>query len=566
DACELRCDGQRECNLFEGCTLFEGNSGQCSNCEDDHLTPDDTDCTHDSKYDADGDPCPGEPHDCYEKICKQDAVVGLFYSFDADLVFIVDTSGSMDGEWKSLCSIMSYVVSELEAGGINVKYDIYGLGSKKSCSTGYIPGDSESWGWGTEDKAKNYPWRPAAKGIIFPVSDEGANYGDPWNSVDDASITAAIAAAKNQDPPVAVFGLYGDGSSDDVISGMKRLSTETGGTAYKFTNKDAVAEAIINAVGTCPDYFTKIYWDMYSRKWSPWEEHKPTPPQPEKRMFCSLEGAVEGVTTFSIPNITIERLESTETECGWYDTCPAGWISELRGEFMGGLWGTCCDPLTTPENMFEYGICNDPSFESLTQCKHYFGDSVTHYEGTVDPACPYINVVRSEGTCPMYDGTVPCWVKCYKKTGPHAYWCCPPLTNLSAEPVVSDEHVWRIEHPAFTLIETGNMPFEVLGPELEISGDEYMIKRVYLPKPTDPHTHQDEFIVKSELVLAYTLLESVGGSVDNPTPFEIIATHSYRSMILRDTYYVACEHKRCQGRCTCCDCSCMDGECPLSGE
>ncbi|MEA3254486.1 MAG: Ig-like domain-containing protein, partial [Candidatus Altiarchaeota archaeon] len=56
DACELRCDGQRECNLFEGCTLFEGNSGQCSNCEDDHLTPDDKDCTHDSKYDADGDP------------------------------------------------------------------------------------------------------------------------------------------------------------------------------------------------------------------------------------------------------------------------------------------------------------------------------------------------------------------------------------------------------------------------------------------------------------------------------------------------------------------------------
>lgn len=447
DACELMCDGAGECNLFENCTLFRGNSRECSDCEDDHLTADELDCTHDSEYDLDGDPCPGDPHDCDGKICKQDAVVGLFYPIKrVDLVFVVDMSGSMDVERGVLPDVITEVTDRLEEWGVDVEHTTknlpFGTASTNEC-----------WAPGTEWVANYHPWRPDSQRIVLPVSDEGAYKGDPC--YDDAPyINRAVTAANNNE--VTVLGLYGDEPEACVISEMIDISSRTGGSAHLFKDKDTVVDAIINAV-KCPEPFTTIDVNIYSHEWSDWGEWTeaergdvPPPPEPETRKYCFLKGAVKGVTTFIIPHTDIDDTQQP-----------------------------------------------------------------------------------------------------------------------TAEPVVPDEHIWRIEHPAFTIIETGNMPFKVVNPEFEVDdeGHVYRIKRVYWPDHSDS---QKEFSVHSDLVFAYTLLESVGGSRTDATPLDIEATHAYTSMTLTNTYYVACDHLKCQGWCgceccpctgdDCCDCRCMDEE------
>lgn len=444
DACEFMCDARKDCNLFDDCTLFRGNSRECSSCEDDHMTANNLDCTLDSDVDRDGIyPCPGEPHDCY-KICKQDAIVGLFYPFKVDLVFVVDTTGSMRDAWVDLCDTMTYIPDKLKDMGVEVEYTIYAL---DSCSESYhscihkkivpVSGDGnyecESWGDGVEDRAKNHPWRPNAKRIIFPVADEGPHGGCEHTGGDQAAVDRAIQAAKDND--VAVYGLWCNndpcslGSGKDNIDFMIEISSATGGSAYYFADKDSLVNAVVSAVTHCPDPFTTIDVDIYSHQWSNYEEYIPPPPDPETRKYCFLEGAVKGVTTFRIPDTSVD------------------------------------------------------------------------------------------------DSKQP-----------------------TAKPIVPDKHIWRIEHPAFNIIETGNMPFEIINPEFEISGDEYRIKRVYKPNPS---TSQEEFIVNSDLVFDYTLLESIGGSIADASQFEIDATHSYTSMVLTNTYYVACDHSLCQGNCKC---------------
>jgi len=162
-----------------------------------------------------------------------------------DFVFIIDTSGSMDNEWGTLCDdVIDPLVADIQGAGVDLEVTIYGLGSKKSCATESIPGHSESWGPGTEDRAINHPWRPDANRIIFPISDEGPDGGDPVSDPgsDRDSIEDAITACKVNE--VTVYGLWGDGSSTAVINLMKELSTRTGGEAYYFGSADEVAEII----------------------------------------------------------------------------------------------------------------------------------------------------------------------------------------------------------------------------------------------------------------------------------------------------------------------------------
>jgi hypothetical protein len=43
----------------------------------------------------------------------------------ADIVFVIDTSPSMDDEWKSVCSSITTIVSKMQALNITVAYQIY---------------------------------------------------------------------------------------------------------------------------------------------------------------------------------------------------------------------------------------------------------------------------------------------------------------------------------------------------------------------------------------------------------------------------------------------------------
>ncbi|AKB24451.1 hypothetical protein MSMTP_0982 [Methanosarcina sp. MTP4] len=151
---------------------------------------------------------------------------------ELDIVFVVDTSGSMYNEWNDLCSIMGDIVNQL-SDDTHVTYKIYGLGRNYKCSDDYLAMHSESWGPGTEYVAKNYPWRAGATRVIFPISDEGpyaggTSYSTTMSLADDESVQKAIDACKENS--VIVYPMYGDNSGIEyVIIQMQKLADGTGG-------------------------------------------------------------------------------------------------------------------------------------------------------------------------------------------------------------------------------------------------------------------------------------------------------------------------------------------------
>ena len=188
-----------------------------------------------------------------------------------DVVFVVDTTGSMNEEWDTLCSVMSGISSKIEK-DIDAKFDIYALDScshsgSESCVTNRITpvsGDDnckcESWGDGTEYLAKNYEWRENSKRIIIPIGDEGPHCGVPYDSADENSIENAISACKENN--VSVYGMWGimpSSYKDDIINAMKKLSEETGGVAVEFTDSDTLTEHILKAIGESEEFMKGYY-------------------------------------------------------------------------------------------------------------------------------------------------------------------------------------------------------------------------------------------------------------------------------------------------------------------
>ncbi|MBZ9578270.1 TrbC/VirB2 family protein [Patescibacteria group bacterium] len=167
---------------------------------------------------------------------------------DAEIVFVVDTSGSMNNEWITLCNVIDDVVDSLEKKDVILKYTIYGIDMLKVCATGVLPyagcgaphGDREQWGPAVEDRAQNYPWTAPIK-IIMPISDEGPYCGNgctddgvidtPSNDDNDSIVNAANAADANG---VYVFPLEGDGASGCCSNSMNDLVVSTTANDKKF--------------------------------------------------------------------------------------------------------------------------------------------------------------------------------------------------------------------------------------------------------------------------------------------------------------------------------------------
>ncbi|MCK4491910.1 MAG: PKD domain-containing protein, partial [Candidatus Altiarchaeales archaeon] len=179
-----------------------------------------------------------------------------------ELVFIIDTSGSMDDEWNKICNtILPAIENNISAMGLSIDITIYGIGSQRACSnrgltehcTGYSCVQlNEAWGPGTEWVANNHPWRASSLMIIFPISDtapigydHGTNEGE-----NDRSIDNAIQAAKAKG--ITVYGFWGDADDgyplDNVEDHMNRLSSQTGGSAEHFLSADQVVRTIIDAI------------------------------------------------------------------------------------------------------------------------------------------------------------------------------------------------------------------------------------------------------------------------------------------------------------------------------
>lgn len=243
DACDISRDDALDCN---------GNG-----------VPDDCDIALGTSQDCDANGVPDECPSCPP----------------VELVFVMDTSASMDDEASALCASLDAVIAELDARGLdlsprllatcNLPGGAYGcledhvsnlLGTTVPGSPpagleflGNCPGGNEvcqeDWGLATAVVAGLYPWQPVGQSVrlVTPLSDEGAWCGDPSTDTDDASIDHAFTIAQNAD--VVVSPVAASGSSGAVIAQAQEIADATGGEVFfSSTPSVDIAEGIVEIV------------------------------------------------------------------------------------------------------------------------------------------------------------------------------------------------------------------------------------------------------------------------------------------------------------------------------
>lgn len=173
-----------------------------------------------------------------------------------DLVSIIDTSGSMDGELVDLPKIMTDLQTQLVLRGVDARQVNYSmstaLGGVYTQLTQGIFHDAEitiqqeDWAPATAWVAKNYPWRTDAVRIIVPVSDENCYNGDGQDANDVYSLQEAIRYANTY--KATVYGLWGEPTSASVKQEHVDLSHGTGGEAFSYLDANNIVDSIVLAV------------------------------------------------------------------------------------------------------------------------------------------------------------------------------------------------------------------------------------------------------------------------------------------------------------------------------
>jgi hypothetical protein len=173
-----------------------------------------------------------------------------------ELVFTVDTSGSMGDEAAALCGSISAVQNTLMNEGITSATHLLGIGTPDFSVSGAfpcltdtvlnafgpaVPGNggacgntltsNESWGQAAAIVAQKFPWQPGALRVIVPISDEGACRGEPClNPGEDRD---AVTNAISQHGTAVVSPIVGTGANACVKQLADDLAAGTGGTSFQ---------------------------------------------------------------------------------------------------------------------------------------------------------------------------------------------------------------------------------------------------------------------------------------------------------------------------------------------
>lgn len=181
-----------------------------------------------------------------------------------DLLFAVDTSGSMLDEWVNLCDIITNITNNVTS-DYNLKAHIIAIGGEAPEDISCNPevwmaqetcqndssGQYGQWGPAVAYWAEQEAWRNSSTRIIVPISDEGPLCGCDNGSIDqydNDSIEAAIIAAN--DNHVLVCPLQGmpDQNSSlcdlEVIALMDHLANETRGQRFSISGYSQMETAI----------------------------------------------------------------------------------------------------------------------------------------------------------------------------------------------------------------------------------------------------------------------------------------------------------------------------------
>ena len=181
-----------------------------------------------------------------------------------DVVFAMDTSGSMDDEFSALCGQISDVISRLQSQGVTVNYRILGITQTKDCAqdtvSNVVPGGLvnhyEDWGPAVVDLANEYPWQAGYTRLIIPMSDEGPEDGEPEEDPgpDRDIINTAIADAVANQVIVSPVQGTAAGSSGDPVKVerlMRDLANGTGGRYFQSSDPaQDLADGIASLIGT----------------------------------------------------------------------------------------------------------------------------------------------------------------------------------------------------------------------------------------------------------------------------------------------------------------------------
>jgi hypothetical protein len=229
-------------------TNGNGVPDECEDCnsngvlDDLDIDPADPDGDGQVSFDCDDD---GAPDEC-AVLCS------------VDVVFVLDTSGSMAGELPAACDDMIFAALNTLEGAVQgqVSGTVLGIAEEAiACATNTViaqlgnrvpgvPGlcctpmctDGEScrenWAGATAVVAEGFAWNPQALRIIVPVSDEGPCEGSPCDDpgADRDSIENAIDTAVGNG--AVAFAITGAGSNGCVMTLADELGQRTGGRAW----------------------------------------------------------------------------------------------------------------------------------------------------------------------------------------------------------------------------------------------------------------------------------------------------------------------------------------------
>jgi hypothetical protein len=250
------CDDGVECTMDQ-CDAAEG----CSNIADDAFCDDEDDCTIDTCDPELG--CQNEPDLTDE---DGDDIPDCLSCPMVDVVFVLDTSGSIEDEAEVLCEKNQEIIDRLGALGVEVRSTILGIRDLPeigfTCLTGTVVGQfgstvpgnpgvcatisgREDWGPATSIVAANFNWTENAVRVIVPIADEGPCDGDPCENpgADKNSIQHAIDIAHANS--VRVAPITGNGSNACVVALANEMADETRLFSFASTDPgDDLAEAI----------------------------------------------------------------------------------------------------------------------------------------------------------------------------------------------------------------------------------------------------------------------------------------------------------------------------------
>ncbi|MDL1985098.1 MAG: PKD domain-containing protein [Deltaproteobacteria bacterium] len=285
--------------------------------------------------DQDGDGIPDDIDHCSTQPGPAENC-GCPVTGNVDIVFVFDTSASMNDEGTSLCSVVDTVVQNIRDDGFTVVYNVWAIYSYWNSSifpcittsvmneyTGGLSDNNEDWGPATSDISNMYPWEPGYTRVIIPLSDEcPEGGGSSSTTADTAAITQAILDANANN--VKVFPIVGSPWRTAVVNYANDLATGTGGTALLSTGTPEDMGNVISAI------ITGAITDRDGDGWADGCDNCPDTPNPDQ-LDSDGDGIGDACPTRPVADAGFDQLTVVDGDTVQFDALNEDGNGDVHG-------------------------------------------------------------------------------------------------------------------------------------------------------------------------------------------------------------------------------------------